>query len=55
MALKRVYGQGWWSTGLKAVVVGVLHLLATLAALVLTTLGLMLFSHEQGLDRGFPA
>ncbi len=45
VALKRVYGQGWLASTLKAVGVGALHLLGTLTALVLTTLGLMLFSH----------
>lgn len=43
-ALKRVYGQGWWISGLKAAVIGAVHLGATLAAVVLTTLGLMLFT-----------
>lgn len=45
MALKRVYGQGWWAAGLKAFAIAVLHLVATLAALVLTTLALMVYSH----------
>jgi hypothetical protein len=45
LALKRVHGQGWPLTALKTVVVGALHLAATLAALVLTTLALMAFAH----------
>jgi hypothetical protein len=44
LGLKRVYGQGWLLTSVKATVVGVLHLLTLLAVLVGTTLMLMLFT-----------
>lgn len=42
-ALRRVYGQGWFLSSLKAAAVGALHLAATLAILVLTTLALLVY------------
>ncbi|MBI4913205.1 MAG: DUF3667 domain-containing protein [Acidobacteria bacterium] len=44
LGLKRVYGQGWTLTILKAGAIAVLHGIAVMAVLVLTTLGLMLAS-----------
>ncbi len=43
MAMKRVYGQGWFLTGLKASLVGLLHLALTLLILAATTLALLVF------------
>lgn len=43
LSMKRVYGQGWALTLAKAGTVGVLHLLAGVAALALTALGLLWF------------
>lgn len=41
LGLKRVYGQGWPATTLKAAAVGFVHLLAVLATLVLTAFALL--------------
>ncbi len=42
--LKRIHGQGWALTLLKSALVGTAHLLAVLAAVVLTTLALLLYT-----------
>lgn len=44
LGLKRVYGQGWPTTILKAAGVGFVHLLAVLATLVLTVLALLVLA-----------
>lgn len=38
VALKRLYGQAWWVTGLKTVALGALHAVSLILCFLVTTL-----------------